>query len=295
MAAPFAGVQAPGVYRHKLGDFEITVLSDGNLPLEPELFAGDPAGAQKLLENAFVPKERPTTSVNECLINTGDQLILVDTGASTHFGPTLGRLPQNLAAAGVQPDAIDAIVITHMHPDHVPGLVTADKTMLFKNAIVYVNAAEYAFWRSDQTYAKAPDAAKPFFDLARMAIKPYVDAGKVQTYKDGAQLLPGLTALAAPGHTVGHSMVCVSSAGSDLLIWGDIVHNAALQFPEPDRSIAYDADPTMAIASRKKVFDMVATDRLLFAGAHLPFPGLGNSIKASTGYAYVPLLYAEHL
>jgi glyoxylase-like metal-dependent hydrolase (beta-lactamase superfamily II) len=295
MAAPFAGTQMPGVYRLKVGAFEVTVLSDGNLPFEPHLFAGDPARAQKLLERAFVPREAPTTSVNAWLVNTGDKLILVDTGASTHFGPTLGRLPHNLAAAGVGPDAVDDIVITHMHPDHVPGLVSAERKMLFKNAVVHVNSDEHAFWTSPEVYAKAPDAAKGFFDLARMAIKPYADAGKVQTYKDGAQVLPGLTAMAAPGHTIGHSMVGVSSAGSDLLIWGDIVHNAALQFPEPDRSIAYDADPATAIASRKKVFDMVATDRLLFAGAHLPFPGLGNAIKTSTGYAYVPSLYAEDL
>jgi glyoxylase-like metal-dependent hydrolase (beta-lactamase superfamily II) len=295
MAAPFAGLQAPGVYRHKLGKFEITVLSDGNLPLEPTLFTGDQTRAQQLLENAFLPKHSTTTSVNVWLINTGDKLVLVDTGASSHFAPTLGLLPQSLAAAGVAPDVIDAIIITHMHPDHIPGLVTADKKILFKNATVHVNADEYAFWTSAEIYSKAPDAAKPFFDLALMAIKPYADAGKVQTHKDGAELYPGLTSVAAPGHTVGHSMLHVSSAGSDLLIWGDIVHNAFLQFPEPDRSVAYDADPAMAIASRKKVFDIVATDKLLFGGNHLPFPGLGHAAKTSTGYAYVPLPHAEYL
>jgi glyoxylase-like metal-dependent hydrolase (beta-lactamase superfamily II) len=295
MAAPFAGMQAPGVYRHKLGEFELTVLSDGNLPLEPTLFTGDQARAQQLLENSFLPKHSTTTAVNVWMINTGDKLVLVDTGASSHFAPTLGLLPRHLAAAGVDPAMIDAIIITHMHPDHIPGLVKADKTMLFENAIVYVNADEYAFWTSSEIYKKAPDAAKGFFDLALMAIKPYAAAGKVQTFKDGAAPLPGLTAIAAPGHTVGHSMVHVCSAGSDLLLWGDVVHNGFLQFPEPDRSVAYDADPAMAIASRKKVFDMVATDKLLFGGNHLPFPGLGHAAKASTGYAYVPLPHAAHL
>jgi glyoxylase-like metal-dependent hydrolase (beta-lactamase superfamily II) len=242
-----------------------------------------------------LPKVGIPTAVNEWLINTGEKLVLVDTGASNVFAPTLGRLPQNLAAAGVDPSAVDAIVITHMHPDHVPGLLAADGTMMFKNAIVHVNGDEYAFWTSDQVRAKAPEAVRPFFDLAKTAIRPYADAGKVQMHKDGTTFAPGITAVAAPGHTVGHTMVRISSVGSELLLWGDIVHNAALQFPEPDRSIAFDHDPTMAIANRKKVFEMVASEKLLFAGTHLPFPGVGHAVKTSSGYTYVPLPHAEHL
>jgi glyoxylase-like metal-dependent hydrolase (beta-lactamase superfamily II) len=280
MAAPFAGLQAPSVYRHKVGAFEITVLSDGNLALEATLFSGDQARAEKLLEAAFLPKVVIPTAVNEWLINTGEKLILVDTGART-FLPTLGRLPQNLAAAGVDLSAVDDIVITHMHPDHVPGLLAADGTMMFKNAIIHINGDEYAFWTSDQIREKAPEAVRPFFDLAKAAIKPYADAGKVQTHKDGTTFAPGITSVAAPGHTVGHTMVRISSDGNELLIWGDIVHNAALQFIEPDRSISFDHDPVMAIANRKKVFDMVTNDRILFAGAHLPFPGLGHAARAT--------------
>jgi glyoxylase-like metal-dependent hydrolase (beta-lactamase superfamily II) len=294
MAAPFAGVQAPGIYRHKLGNFEVTVISDGNLPFDADLFAGDKDQGQKLLDKAYFPR-KSTTSVNTWLVNTGKHLVLVDTGASTHFGPTLGKLPKHLADAGVSPDQIDAIIITHMHPDHVPGLISADKKILFKNAVVHVGDEERAFWTSEQVYNSVPADVKGFFDIARMSIKPYADAGKLQTYKDGADVISGLTTLSAPGHTPGHSMVRVSSNGSELLLWGDIVHNAVLQFPEPERSIVYDADPAMAIASRKRVFDMVATDGLLFAGAHLPFPGLGRATKAQTGYSYVPLPYVEHI
>jgi len=294
MAAPFAGVQAPGVYRHKLGSFEVTVLSDGNLPFDADLFAGDKDRATQLLDKAYFPR-KSTTSVNAWLVNTGKHLVLVDTGASSHFGATLGRLPKNLAAAGVSPDQIDAVIITHMHPDHVPGLVGGDKEVLFKNAVVHVGGDEYGFWTSEDVYNSVPADVKGFFDLARMATKPYAHAGKLQTYKDGADVMPGLTTLSAPGHTPGHSMVRLSSNGSELLLWGDIVHNAVLQFAEPERSIVYDADPAMAIASRKRVFDMVATDGLLFAGAHLPFPGLGRATKAQTGYTYLPMPYVEHL
>jgi len=294
MAMPQAGKQAPGVYRLKLGAFEVTVVSDGNLAIDRPMFAGDAAGGDKLLDRAFMPQGAIPTCVNEWLINTGNKLILVDAGGGSSFAPTLGKMHGNLAVAGVDPAKVDAVIITHMHPDHIPGITGADGKAMFPNAVVYINADEYAFWTAPETRAKMPDEFKPFFDLANAAIKPYAAAGKVQTFRDGQQFESGLTAAAAPGHTVGHSMVRVSSGGSDLLLWGDIVHCAALQFPEPDRSIAFDADPALAIANRKKVMDMVATDRTLFAGAHLPFPGIGHAAKSGTGYAYVPLTHAEH-
>ena len=294
MATPLANTQAPGVYRLKVGAFEVTVLSDGNLAIDRNLFVGDAAGCDKLLDKAFLPQGAIPTCVNEWLINTGDRVVLVDAGGGSSFAPTLGKMHGNLAVAGVDPRMVDAVIITHMHPDHIPGLLGKDGSMMFPNAVVHVNADEYAFWTSEQNSAKAPDEFKVFFDLAKAAIKPYADAGKMQTFRDGAQFAPGVTAAAAPGHTVGHTMVRVSSGGSDLLIWGDIVHCAALQFAEPERAIAFDADPAMAIANRKKVFDMVASDRLLFAGAHLPFPGVGHAARSGSGYAYVPMTHAEH-
>lgn len=294
MTMPLAGQQAPGVCRLKVGAFEVTVLNDGHLALDRALFAGDASGADKLLDNAFLPKGAIPTSVNEWLVNTGDRLVLVDAGSGTSFGPTLGKMHGNLAVAGVDPAAVDAVVITHMHPDHIPGLLGPDGSMMFANAVVHINADEHAFWIAEQNRANAPDEFKAFFDLANAAIKPYAAAGKLQTFRDGAQFARGVSAVAAPGHTVGHSMVRIHSDGNDLLLWGDIVHCAALQFAEPERSVAFDSDPSLAITNRKKVFDMVATDRLLFAGAHLPFPGIGHAAKSGAGYAYVPLTHAEH-
>ena len=240
--APFAGTQAPGVYRLKVGAFEITVLNDGWLPLEAKIFSGDPTTTPKLLDAGFLPKDAVPTSVNEWLVNTGDKLVLVDTGTSDLFGPTLGRMAKNIAAAGVEPGAIDAVILTHLHPDHGNGLLTVDKKVAFPNAVVHVHEAELGFWMSADNAARAPDDFKPFFEMARNAIKPYADAGKVVTFHDGAELAPGVRAMLAAGHTVGHSMIRVSSQGSELLLWGDIVHNAALQFPEPDRAIAFDTN-----------------------------------------------------
>jgi glyoxylase-like metal-dependent hydrolase (beta-lactamase superfamily II) len=231
--APLTGAQAAGVYRLKVGSFEVTVLNDGSLPIETKLFTGSPEGAAKLLEGRFLSKEAIPTAVNEWLVNTGDKLILVDTGTSNLFGPGLGRMVKNLAAAGVDPAAVDMVILTHLHPDHAAGLLTADKKIAFANATVHVSEAEYAFWTSAEISAKAPDDFKPFFEMARNSIKPYVDAGKVEKFKDRTEFAPGIVASAAPGHTVGHTMVHLSSGPGQLLLWGDIVHNAALQFPRP--------------------------------------------------------------
>jgi glyoxylase-like metal-dependent hydrolase (beta-lactamase superfamily II) len=293
--APFAGTQAAGVYRVKVGSFEVTVLNDGWLPIETKLFTGSAEGAAKLLESSFLAKDATPTAVNEWLVNTGDKLVLVDTGTSNAFGPTLGRLARNLAAASVDPATVDMVILTHLHPDHAAGLLTTDKKIAFPNATVHVSEAEYRFWTSSEMYAKAPDDFKPFFEMARNSIKPYVDAGKVVQFQDRTEFAPGIVASAAPGHTMGHTMVRLSSGPSQLLLWGDIVHNAALQFPEPDRATSFDTDQAMAIANRKRVFDMVATDRLLIAGSHLPFPGLGHVAKAASGYAYVPAEWGADL
>jgi glyoxylase-like metal-dependent hydrolase (beta-lactamase superfamily II) len=293
MTAPIAGTQAPGFYRHKVGSYEVTVVSDGTLTLDATIFTGDEAGAEKLLRDAHLPKMGFTTPLNTWLINTGQKLILVDAGGGTHFAPSVGRLPQNLAAAGVSPSAIDAVVITHPHPDHIPGVITSDHKMLFPNATLYVNENDHAFWTAADVRGKAPEEFRGFFDLAVNAIKPYAAAGKLSLYKDGAEFAPGVRAVACYGHTVGHSMVRVSPPGGDFLIFGDIVHCLALQFPDPERSVAFDTDPPAALANRKRVLDMVATDRLLFSGGHLPFPALGHATKSGSGYAFVPVMQCE--
>jgi glyoxylase-like metal-dependent hydrolase (beta-lactamase superfamily II) len=171
--------------------------------------------------------------------------------------------------------------------------MASDGSMLFPNATLHVQADDHGFWTSSEIRGKAPEEFRGFFDLAVNAIKPYAAAGKLSLYKDGTEFAPGVRAVACHGHTVGHSMVRVGSAGDDFLIFGDIVHCAALQFAHPERGVAFDTDPAMALANRKKVFDMVTTDKLLFSGGHLPFPGLGHATKAGSGYAFVPVMQGE--
>jgi glyoxylase-like metal-dependent hydrolase (beta-lactamase superfamily II) len=292
-----AGAQAPGIYRLKIGALEVTVLNDGSGALPTKYFSGDANGTAKLLDNAFVAsKDMAPTTFNEWLINTGDKLILVDTGYANEIGPLAGKLPKTLAAAGVNPADIDAVVITHIHPDHCNGLLTAEKQIAFPNATIHVNGDEFAWWLEGEP--KVPEG-KPFFkglfEGGRAVFKPYIDGKRVQTFKDGAEIAPGVTAVTAPGHTVGHTMLRIANGDGQLLIWTDIVHSTALQFPEPERSIAYDLDQAQAVATRKKVMDMAATDRLLIAGTHIGFPGVGHVAKASSGYAFVPVPWNANL
>lgn len=288
--APLPGAETPPVYRFKVGAFSVTAVTDGTLGLGAELF---PAAQQKsqeaaqLLSQAALPPQGPIrTFVNAYVVNTGDRLALIDTGLgpAPGFGPDLGRLPKNLAAAGVDPAAIDVVVLTHLHPDHVGGLAPAGRPA-FPNAQLVVSEADYAFWMDEGVASRAPADAQPFFTFAREALKPY--AGRIRRVGSG-EAVPGLTLEAAPGHTPGHSMVRVASGPSQLLVWGDIVHAAALQFQQPDWSIAFDTDPNQAAASRKRVFDQAAADRLLVAGMHLPFPGVGHVTRRGDGYGYVP-------
>jgi glyoxylase-like metal-dependent hydrolase (beta-lactamase superfamily II) len=291
--APAFGHQVLSAYRHTVGSVEVIALSDGAVDLPVQLFPkADPAETAKILTSTGAPTDKLGTAVNAFLVNTGDKLVLIDSGAGQLFGPTLGRFAANLAALGVEPAAVDVIAMTHLHPDHFGGLLTADAKLAFPNAAIFVSEADTKFWLDEAIAAKAPADNKPFFDQARMMVGPYVAAQKYQPTVDGKEVVAGVMAMAAPGHTPGHTMYRVSSGDQALLIWGDIVHCAPLQFPHPDWAIAFDTDQDLAIATRAKVFDMASTDRLTVAGAHLPFPGIGHVVKSGTGYGYAPLFWA---
>lgn len=290
-AAPMVRQSAPGYYRMMLGDFEVTALSDGTitLPINQLLVNTTPAEVDKLLAKSFL-KSPLETSVNAYLINTGDKLVLVDAGAAALFGPTLGRLVANLQAAGYQPEQVDEIVITHMHVDHVGGLTAGDKPV-FPNATVHADKHEADFWLNQANLDKASGDAKTFFQGAMASLNPYVKAGKLKTFEGTAKIVTGVTALADHGHTPGHSQLVVESKGEKMVLWGDLVHAAAVQFSRPDIAIQYDNDSRQAVAQRKKAFADAARHGYLVAGAHLPFPGIGHLRTEGKGYGWVPFNY----
>jgi len=291
-AAPQQKTQAPGFYRMMLGDIEITALSDGTveLPVDKLLTRTTADKVNKTLAANYL-KAPLETSVNGFLINTGSKLVLVDAGAAGLFGPTLGRLAANLKAAGYQPEQVDEIYITHMHPDHVGGLAQDGKAA-FPNAVVRADKHDADFWLSDANYEKAPKDSKGFFEGARGAFAPYVAAGRFKTFDGDTDLVPGVKARASRGHTAGHSVFVVESQGKKLLLWGDLMHVAAVQFPDPSVTIQFDTDSPAAAVQRKKLFAEAAKQGYLIGGAHLPFPGLGHLKAEGKGYRFVPVNYA---
>jgi glyoxylase-like metal-dependent hydrolase (beta-lactamase superfamily II) len=291
--APAAKGQAPGWYRMMLGAFEVTALSDGTvgLPVDKLLTNTRPGQVQRLLQHAYlgVPLE---TSVNGYLVNTGEKLVLIDAGAASLFGPTLGKLLTHLKASGYQPEQVDEIYLTHMHADHVGGLM-AGAERAFPNAIVRADQREGDYWLSPANLEKAPADAKGFFQGAQASVNPYVAAGRYKPFDGDTPLVPGIKALAARGHTPGHTIFLVESQGQKLVLWGDLMHVAAVQFPHPEVTIQFDTDPKAAAPQRKKAFAAAAKQGFYVGVAHVAFPGIGRLRPDGKGYRWLPANYTS--
>jgi glyoxylase-like metal-dependent hydrolase (beta-lactamase superfamily II) len=290
--APFARGQAPGWYRRSLGDFEVTALLDGTmaLPIEKFLTNTTPARIAAALAKVYL-KPPFETSFNCYLINTGTKLVLIDAGAGALLGPTLGKLVSNLKASGYQPEQVDEIYLTHMHIDHVGSLVANGK-LAFPNAVLRAAKAEGEQWLSQANLDKAPEDDKEGYKGVMASVNPYVSAGKYQPFEGKTELVPGITALPTVGHTNGHTIYVVESKGQKLVLWGDLMHVAAVQFPEPGVTILADTDSKKAAAERKRAFAEAAKQGTFVGVAHVPFPGLGQLRAEGRGYRWVPVNYS---
>jgi glyoxylase-like metal-dependent hydrolase (beta-lactamase superfamily II) len=291
-AAPMAGTNAPAFSRMMLGAFEVTVLGDGtvDLPVD-QLLSEKPETTKRTLAAAHLttPLE---TSVNAYLINTGSKLVLIDTGAGAFFGPTLGKLLANLKAAGYEAGQVDEIYLTHMHPDHLGGLVS-NNSAVFPNAVVRADQRDAAYWLSEERLAQAPAAAKGFFQNAKTALGPYVAAGRFAPFSGEQTLLPGVRATTSYGHTPGHISYLLESEGKKLLLVGDLIHVAAVQLDKPGVTIAFDVDAKAAAATRGKAFGQAAREGTLVGASHLQFPGLGRLRADGEGFRWLPVNYTQ--
>src|SRR5450432_1529444 len=292
-AAPMVKTQAPGYYRMMLGDFEVTALSDGTLglPATKILTNTTPEKVAKVLARSGL-KDPVETSVNAYLINTGEKLVMIDTGAGVLFGPTLGTLIASLKASGYQPEQVDEIYITHMHGDHVGGLMSGDK-IAFPNATVRADKHDADYWLSKANMDAAPKEAKDFFMGAMNSINPYAAVGKFKPFDGNTDLVAGVKALSSHGHTPGHTTYVVESKGNKLVLWGDLIHVAAVQFPNPAVTIQFDTDSKSAARERAKAFADAAKNGYWVGAAHLAFPGLGHLHSEGSGYAWLPANYTS--
>jgi glyoxylase-like metal-dependent hydrolase (beta-lactamase superfamily II) len=295
-AAPPAGKAAPGIYRYRIGSFEITALYDGiwYRPITDKFIRNAPfAEVESALAAAFMPTDKLSTPFTALIVNTGNRLVLIDTGTGGQIAPSAGVLHDNLAAAGIDPKAIDLIVISHFHPDHINGIKDKDNGLVFADAEIMVPAAEWDFWMDDANLNAAPADLKLTFRNQR---RIFSDAAKnVTRFEPGAEVAPGVATLPAPGHTPGHTVFAIHSGNQSLLVLGDTAQHPAVFARHPDWQAAFDIDGDAAIATRKKLFDRAAADRMLVTGYHFPFPACGHLIKTATGYEHVPVEWQPNL
>ena len=290
--------QVPGYYHQAVGALRVTALFDGVVALPRAQIAGLSADqVSNLLAHRYVPEGKPglQTAVNAYLVQVGGRKVLVDAGTADCFGPGLGQVLGNMKAAGLAPEQVDDVLLTHAHPDHLCGVLGADGKPAYPNATLWVDSTEAAYWRSPEAEARTPKALSFVVGQTRRALDAYAADGRLRTFSPGDGALPaGIQALATHGHTPGHSSYLIDggNAQSKLLVWGDLVHFHAVQFARPSASFEVDADRQQADASRRRMLQRAAAEGWWVAGAHLPFPGLGHVRTEGKNYAWVPAEYS---
>ncbi|HMK70467.1 MAG TPA: MBL fold metallo-hydrolase [Xanthobacteraceae bacterium] len=297
-AAPPAGAQAPGFYRYKVGSYECTSINDGarTFPLPDTFVTNVPkAEAAAAAEAAYMPEGMVTVPFNPQLINTGGKLVLIDCGfGGAGFESSqgaVGRTLRNLAAAGVDAGSIDVVLMSHLHPDHTNGIRAADGTLAFANAEIMVPAKDWDFWMNEDNAAKAQSNAmmKNYFANVR---KVYAGIeAKVTKYAWDKEVAPGITSVAAPGHTPGHTAFVVASGSSRIQLQSDVTNIPEFFLRNPDWHVVYDVDPEQAQATRHRFYDMASAEKALVVGFHFSFPSMGHVEKDGARYRLVPIAW----
>ena len=292
-AAPMLGPSKPSVYRFKLGEFEVSTILDGAIQLDGPhpIFGADkkPEDVQKLAAENFLPSSRMAISFAPVVVNTGKELILLDTGNGAARRPNAGSLVSALAAGGYTPEQIDVVVLTHFHPDHIGG-VMEDGKPVFANARYVTGVEEYNFWSpADKATGKTERVGK----LVQSNMVPLAD--KTTFLEDNQAVVSGITAIDAGGHTPGHLAYHLESDGKRLMITADIANHYVMSLQRPDWEVSFDMNKKKAAESRKEIFGMIAADKIPFTGYHMPFPNVGYVEPMGSGFRYVAAGYQMDL
>jgi len=291
-ALPLSGKQGPGIYRYRLGDFQLTALYDGTWFFKiDDKFVRNVSGAavRQAQAAAFLRPRVVPISFTALLVNTGSKLVLIDTGSAGQITDTAGYLLGNLAAAGIEPSAIDTVIISHFHPDHIDGLKTKDGDKVFTSAKILVPELEWKFWMDDANMGRAKDTVLRYFRNARRIFKDI--ASEVQPFKAGDEVVPGIVSVPAYGHTPGHCAFAIHSGNQSMLAMSDTAREPWLFVRHPEWQPSYDMDGPLAVKTRKAMLDRAAADRMLVEAFHFPFPACGHIEKFFTGYELVPAVW----
>jgi glyoxylase-like metal-dependent hydrolase (beta-lactamase superfamily II) len=295
-AAPLAGKQNAGWYRYKVGSFEVTVVTDGVVtnPLADTYVANAPkANVNAALAANFLPPDKVTHPYTPIVVNTGAKLIVIDTGlgigAYERSKGALGQFQTNIAAAGIDRNAVDAVIISHFHGDHIGGLLTADNKPVYPNAEILVPSGEWKYWiENDGEMNKAPEGIpKATFQNSRRIFGAL--GNKVTQYDVGKEITPGITSVASPGHTLHHVSHVIASGSDRVLVQADITAGIApMVIRNPGWHLFFDMDKPLAEQTRRKLYDMAVTEKMLVQVFHAPFPAVGYVEKDGNGYRWVP-------
>lgn len=293
-----------GVYQFRVGDFNVATISDGLLKLPPlPIYAplADPEEVQQAMVERFWSPDSLSLYFNALYVDTGKHHVLIDTGAGTELGDGLAKLTQNLAAIGVQPQDIDTVIITHAHPDHIGGIVAATGQLTFPNARYYISEAEWQFWMAPSVDLSSLIIPDPFKQGMLVAARKHLGAiaNRVNLFQSNQEIIPGIVAIAAPGHTPGQSILRIESEGSQLVVAADVFFNEAFDLEHPDWQTGFDLDPQQATETRHRLLSQVVNERTMVIAYHMPFPALGHirlqNIVSNTAnitrYEWEPILW----
>jgi len=281
----------PAHFRFTLGEAKLTILSDGffSLPTDGTGVNADPDDVQAFLKRHFMSPEMGYSHTNHLFIELGDAKILVDVGSGNRFMNTTGRLMDNMAEAGIDPNEVTHVIITHAHPDHIWGIRDGFDEAIIPDAEYVIGQAEHDYWTQDGLVDRVPAEDQQFVLGAVNSIN--VDGAEWTLANDGYEVAPGIRVIDTPGHTPGHMSVVVESGGKQLMALGDAMTHAHLSFARPGWYNGFDSDGPQTVETRKRLLDMAATDRISVLGYHFPFPGVGHVLRENDGYRFLPALW----